>query len=159
MDEQRQDDQQEPIYYCSVPIQDIALKTSREQWTIERGGERVSWSSVLAAWHDDDDEICPFGWCCRIHRLHLCREVRLPQRVSGYNTKQSDGKDSFRLKFLGIWNTLSLPSLPGQLWPGVVASNRVLSIGRIELRFKLYSNAKLNWSVWSFNCVLTKNCI
>ena len=24
----------------------------------------------------------PLGWECRIHRLHLCRSVRLPQRVS-----------------------------------------------------------------------------
>ena len=24
----------------------------------------------------------PFGWGCRIHRLHLCREVRLSQRMS-----------------------------------------------------------------------------
>ena len=30
----------------------------------------------------------------RIHRLLLCREVRLPppQECPGYNTKQSDGK-------------------------------------------------------------------
>ena len=37
MDGQRQDDQLEPIYDSSVPIQDIALKTYREQWTIEMG--------------------------------------------------------------------------------------------------------------------------
>ena len=39
MDEERQDDQLEPIYNSSVPIQDIALKTSREQGTKETGGE------------------------------------------------------------------------------------------------------------------------
>ena len=49
MDEQRQDDQLEPIYNSSVPIQDIALKTSREQWVIETGGERGSGRSVQAA--------------------------------------------------------------------------------------------------------------
>ena len=49
MDEQRQDDLLEPIYNSSVPIQEIALKTSREQWTIETGGERGSGKSVLAA--------------------------------------------------------------------------------------------------------------
>ena len=38
MDKQRQDDQLEPIYNSSVPIQDIALKTSWEQWAIETGG-------------------------------------------------------------------------------------------------------------------------
>ena len=48
MDKQRQDDQLEPIYNRSVPIQDIALKTSWEQWMIETGGERGSGRSVLA---------------------------------------------------------------------------------------------------------------
>ena len=44
MDEQRQDDQLEPTYSSSVPIQDVALDTSRKQWTIEKSGDR-----------DDDD--------------------------------------------------------------------------------------------------------
>ncbi len=55
MDEQRQDDHPKPIYSSSVPIQDVALKTSREQWTIETGGKRESGRSMLAAQHDDDD--------------------------------------------------------------------------------------------------------
>ena len=55
MDEQMQDDQQEPIYNGSVPIQDVALKTNREWWMIEKSGRRGSGSSALAAWHDDDD--------------------------------------------------------------------------------------------------------
>ena len=53
MDEQRQDDQLEPVYNISVPIQDVALKTSRERQT---GGERGSGRSVLAVRHDDDDD-------------------------------------------------------------------------------------------------------
>ena len=56
MDEQRQDDQLEPIYNSSMLIQDVALKTYREQWTIETGGKRGSGRSVLAARHDDDDD-------------------------------------------------------------------------------------------------------
>ena len=56
MDEQRQDDQQEPIYNNSVPIQDVALKTSRGWWTIETSGGKGSERSVLAARHDDDDD-------------------------------------------------------------------------------------------------------
>ena len=56
MVEQRQDDQLEPIYNNSVSIQDVALKTSREQWTIETDGERRSGRSVLVAQHDDDDD-------------------------------------------------------------------------------------------------------
>ena len=49
MDEQRRDDQLEPIYNSSVPIQDVALKTYREQWMIETGGGRGSGRCVLAA--------------------------------------------------------------------------------------------------------------
>ena len=54
MDAQRQDDQLEPIYNNSVLIQDVALKSFRELWTIETVGERGSEISVLAAWYDDD---------------------------------------------------------------------------------------------------------
>ena len=39
----------------AVPIQDVALKTYRERWTIERGGRRGSGRSVLAVRHDDDE--------------------------------------------------------------------------------------------------------
>ena len=50
-----------------------------------------------------------------------------------YGIKQSDGKALVRLELWGIWSTPSLPMLPGPLWPGVVASDRVLSVGQIEL--------------------------
>ena len=56
IDEQRQDDQLEPIYNSSVPIQDVAWKTSQERWTIETGSERGSGRSVLVARHDDDND-------------------------------------------------------------------------------------------------------
>ena len=56
MDEQKQDDQLEPTYSSSVPIQDIALKICREQLTIETGSERKSEISALMIWHDDDDD-------------------------------------------------------------------------------------------------------
>ena len=46
MDEQKQEDQLEPIYNGSVPIQDVALKTYRERWTIETGGKRGSERSL-----------------------------------------------------------------------------------------------------------------
>ena len=49
MDEQRQDDWLEPTYNSSVPRQDIALKTYREQWTIEKAGGRGSGRSVMTA--------------------------------------------------------------------------------------------------------------
>ena len=57
MDEQRQDDQLEPIYNSSVLIQDVALKTYQERWTIEMGCERGSGRSMLVVQHDDDNII------------------------------------------------------------------------------------------------------
>ena len=41
----------------SVPIQDVALKTYREQWTIETGGVRGSGRFMLVARHDDDETL------------------------------------------------------------------------------------------------------
>ena len=53
------------------------------------------------------------------------------QRV--YDTKESDGEVPAMLELWEMRSTLSLPSLPGLLWTGVVASDRVLSIDQIEL--------------------------
>ena len=47
MGKQRQDDQQEPIYNDSEPIQDVALKTYRKRRTIETVSERWSGRSGL----------------------------------------------------------------------------------------------------------------
>ena len=57
MAEQKQDDQLEHTYNSYVRIQDVALKTCQRRWTIGRSGERGSGISVLAARHDDDDDI------------------------------------------------------------------------------------------------------
>ena len=57
MDEQRQEDQLEPIYNSSLPIQDVALKTYQERWTIEMDCRSGLGKSVLAARHDDDDVV------------------------------------------------------------------------------------------------------
>ena len=40
-----------------------------------------------------------------------------------------------------MWSTLSLPLLPGPLWPRVVTPDRVLTMGQIELNCVLI----LNW--------------
>ena len=42
-------------------------------------------------------------------------------------------------------STLSLPLLPGPLWVGVVAPDRVLSMGQTELNCILM----LNWIAWN----------
>ena len=86
----------------------------------------------------------------------LCREVRTPPyEYPWYDTKQSDDEASVML--CGMRISLSLPSIPGSLWHGVVATYRVLSMDRIGLNWVLM----LNWMVWNrtvliFNCVWTK---
>ena len=70
---------------------------------------------------DKRSEVCgSVGWGCRIHRLHLCRGVRLPQRVPVYDTKQSDDEASLILELCGMQSTSLLPSLPDPLlaWSG-----------------------------------------
>ena len=74
-------------------------------------------------------------WAWRIQKLHLCRGARPPHHhhheCSGYDTKQSYGEALVIL--WRMWSTPSLPSLPGSLWSGMVASDIVLSMGQIEL--------------------------
>ena len=50
-----------------------------------------------------------------------------PTSVLVYDTKQSDGETQVMLE---LWR---MPSLPGLLWPGVVAPERFLSKDPIEL--------------------------
>ena len=54
-----------------------------------------------------------------------------------YDTKQSDVEAPVMLELWGMLSTPSLPSLTGPLWPGVVAPDRVLSVGQIELSYVL----------------------
>ena len=74
IDEQRQDDQLEPTHNNSVPIQDVALKTYRERWTIEKDAGRGSGRSTLVVWHnddddyDDDDDVILLVWSYRLQR-------------------------------------------------------------------------------------------
>ena len=56
-----------------------------------------------------------------------------PNQCPVYDAKQSDVETPVMLKLWGIWNTPSLPSLPGSFWPRVVVIDRVLSMGQIEL--------------------------
>ena len=41
------------------------------------------------------------------------------------------------LELWGMRSNASLPSLPGPFWPGIVASDRVLLMGQIELNCAL----------------------
>ena len=69
----------------------------------------------------------------QIHRLRLCRGVKTPpNECSAYDIKQTDG-EVLVLEFWEMQSTPSLSLLPGPLRYGVVASERVLSIGQKEL--------------------------
>ena len=70
-----------------------------------------------------------------MYGLHHYRGLRTPNECPAYYTKQSDG---------GVPVMLGLSLLPGSLWPGVVAPNRALSMGWIELN----SILMVNWIVW-----------
>ena len=138
MAEQKQDDQLEHTYSSYVRIRDIALKTWQRRWTIGRSGERWLEISILAAWHDDDDD--------------LCRKIRHPPNMGLQNTLiaslQMDktprtdildmslnnliGRATVMLVLWGLWSTTSRSLLTGALWPGVVAPYRVQSISEIE---------------------------
>ena len=73
---------------------------------------------------------CPVGWGYRIHELHFCIGVRPPPKneYPVYDTKQSDGEVPVMLGLWGMQSTPSLPLLPGPLWPGMVATDRTLSM-------------------------------
>ena len=92
---------------------------------------------------------CTGSWGCRMYHQLLCKGVR-----------------PVMLELWGIRSTLSLQSIPGSLWPRVVASDRVLSMGQIELNcvlmlnrivwkrtvltFKLRTYAELNCLKWNY---------
>ena len=61
------------------------------------------------------------------------------EECPGYDTKQSDGEAPVILELWGMWSTLSL--LPGPIWLGEVAPDRVLFMGQIELNLVLMLNS------------------
>ena len=75
------------------------------------------------------------------------------------------------LELCGMWSTPTLPLLPGPLWSRMVAPDRALSMGQIELNgvlmlnwivwngtvFEIETILMLNWIVW-YRTVFTFNC-
>ena len=53
----------------------------------------------------------------------------LPNECPAYDTKLYDGVVPVMLELWGMRSSPSLPLLPRPLWPGVVAPDRVLSMG------------------------------
>ena len=70
-----------------------------------------------------------------------------------YDTKQLDCEASVMLELWRMQTTPLLPSLPGPLWPGVVASDRVQSMSPIEQNSVLM----LDWIVWNRTVYMYKN--
>ena len=54
-----------------------------------------------------------------------------PNGCSGYDTKQSDDEAPVMTELREMRSAPLLPSFPGPLWSGVVASDRVLFMGQI----------------------------
>ena len=63
----------------------------------------------------------------------------------GYDTKQSDGEAPVTMELWGVHSTPLLPSLPRSLWSGVIALERVLFMGQIELNYVIMLNC-LDWN-------------
>ena len=57
----------------------------------------------------------------------------MPSFCPGYDTKQSDGEVPVMIELWEIQSTTSLPLLPSPLWPEVIAPDKALSMGQIEL--------------------------
>ena len=88
------------------------------------------------------NKICPVGCGCRMHRLHLCKGVWPHPN----DTKQSD------VEVPGLLSTLSLPLLPCLLWYEMVAPDRNLSMGQIEINYVL----RVNWITWHRSFLTSK---
>ena len=63
----------------------------------------------------------------------LQRGKTTPNEFPEYDAKRFDGEVPAVLELWGMQSTPSLPSLQGLLRPGVVAPDRVISMGQIEL--------------------------
>ena len=79
MAKQKHDDQLEHTYSSYVRIRDVTLKTCQKWWMIGRSGERRSGISVLAVWHDDDDD--DYGDCQKTLWKAICLLVRCERIV------------------------------------------------------------------------------
>ena len=109
-------------------------------WSLMNGGKTIEYLSFNPS---------QIGRDCKIHWLHLCSEVSpplTPNEGPRYDIKASEAST---LEIWGMQSTPSLPLRPGPLWPGVVAPDRVLSMGQIEQTvYKQMTDVKL-WLLYS----------
>ena len=74
----------------------------------------------------------------------ISAEGKTPHECPRHDTELSEDNASVMLTLWGMWSIPSLPLLPGPFWVWVVAPERVLSMGHIELNWVLM----LNWIIW-----------
>ena len=74
------------------------------------------------------------------YRLYLLRGVRPSYESPDYDTKKSDGEVPMMQEIWVMLKIPSLPSLPDSLFLGVVAPDRALSMGQIDLNCILMIN-------------------
>ena len=86
---------------------------------------------------------CLVAWGCRIDKPNLWKGTTssLTNVCPRSHTEQSDSEVPIMLERWGTQSTPSLESRQVTLWPGVVAPDRVLSMGQKELNCVLM----LNW--------------
>ena len=155
------------IQHQTTKIWEEKILTWRIKWNMSsKTGGRVKHSKELVLWdcikirktHENtkgQSEPCTqlTCWPCRLGWGLLntltaslqSGKTPPPNKCPGYDTKQSDGEASVILELWRMRSTPSLPLLPGSLLPWLVATNRVLSMGQIELNNVL----TLNLIVWN----------
>ena len=122
----KQDDQLEHTYSSYVRIRDVVLKTCRGGWTIGRKSERGSGISVLATWHDDDDdcERCKYYKYFK-HVFYFLTTETVPLLIHNLtHWKNYLNEDSIRVPFSLLFNRFlkrkdsnSFRSKSTEYWP------------------------------------------
>ena len=135
--EQKQGDQLEPTYSSSVRIQGVALRTSRKRWTMGRGGEKVSGTSVLMARQDDDDDDHTIYQPLRSGRIW--HKVNFKRSLTGLNPEFSFSQTSCLTKAEEPSLSYYLPIAGGRII-GFIPFPRVLVLCEMQ------SVSSRNWT-------------
>ena len=182
MAEQKQDDQHEHTFSNYVRIRDVVREdlpeamNDRERWR-ERVRDIRATSTTWWWWYIYI-YIYIYIYCVFVFIMHIINIK--PSWLGLQNTPTAFLQRSktptsmsvldmalnyLTLKLWRMLSTLSLPSLPGSLWPGMLAPDRVLSMGKKNcLTLKQTANRwlMLNWIMRSrtvelFNSVYLQN--
>ena len=135
VDEQRQDNQLEPTYNCSVPTQDVTLTTNRKWWKIEKGSGRGLGISVLMGWH---------------YRHVKCKQPppRFELRSIFYEDNRYITSTSYKISTVGI--TGSRQYHPTHSWSCEKSRSDLVcsTIYRVKNIFLLHIKVSMSHSVW-----------